>query len=125
MTFQPEYPQELTEEEIEFGFQLLEIEALAEWMQRSIPQIAVAVILSPSAILVKCRNEYRHAIFGKDSVIKTWRGNPMWNWTPGDIHDPAQYLHDYRLGLMAPHEFPFNFKEHAFKYRKASDIEAG
>ena len=126
MSLPPEYPQELTEEETELGFQLLEIESLAEWQQQSIPQIAVAVILSPSSILVKGRNEYRHAIFGRDSIFKTRQGNPMWIWTPDDIHDAAQYLHEYGLGLIQPDTFPHkDFQECVFKYRRASDIEAG
>ena len=102
MSFPPEYPQELTEDEADLGFRLLEVEALGEAFRQSRPAVAVVRILSPCSILVNSSFGYDHLIFGNNG-IPTVKGNPAWSCgTDERITNAALFLHDYELGLCKP-----------------------
>jgi hypothetical protein len=114
-----DYPQELTEDEADLGFRLLEIQSLGKLGSENSPAVAVARILSPSSILVKTFSGYDHLIFGH-CAITTEREIPMWNCGTEmripETKDAAQFLHKYEVGLIAPARFPieecnFSYKE--------------
>jgi len=113
------YPTDLSELEIDLGFRLLQVEALGEMVEQSLPAVAVVRILSPSRILLKTKSGYELKVFG-DCGIPMKKRNPIWNsasTTHGrEIINAELFLHEYDLGLHPGglnlvKECPFTWKE--------------
>ncbi len=96
-----EYPLNLTEDEFDLGFLILEVDGLGGELMHPAPAVAIVRILSTSEILVKTQMGYSHRGYG-DFGMPTFGKVPT--WTP--LHDPTdhadQFLHDYELGLLKP-----------------------
>src|SRR4030095_8731982 len=113
------YPQSISEEESELGFQRLEVDGLAEFFHAFRSATVVAKILSPSEILAKTDAGYSHLIFGR-TPIPAANQNLIWQDTFEEIKDARQFLHAYEVGLMPEGHIPL-MERREFTYREISN----
>ncbi len=96
-----EYPQDLTEDEVDLGFRLLEVQDLGGPCLRSYPAVAVVRVLTASEILVKTQAGYSHRIYGYGQM-PAYGKKPVWTPLHNLTDDAAQFLQEYDSGVLKP-----------------------